>query len=738
MVLIIMLMLSKSSAFTAGLSGWINIIQNTTKNYEDGEKISAGDTLNQNFFLRLDKSITPMLSYQIHLRTNLLDSDITDADGTTTTTYQRRLEPAVDFSLRNPTYDMIVGYRRQEQWSTAHLTNESRVTSEFYYSRFGLTPEIFPSLSFYFDRQEDFDYLTDRETDRTNNTYSLNSAYELPSRDLTLRYFLNYSRSEDKTPLNITEKTISDGFNGNYNIGYSGFYWARKVNFSVGYQGNYSRSKSRQSVTQTGSVLNKRTASVGLSGQNMDRQIELNNNSSLTNDNFSASAGINLSTVTFNHIGIFILFSRSVDRLFIYVNKNVNNETQLDNLNNWEVFKSNSNQDNSWTSVTIKRVNIAAFDIPGNIYRYEIEFLTPQDALYFKAINAKTSNIPNVEVTEIEAYGTDEIEDTDMLIDVSSSFTQGVNFNTNIRPFPKLLFAFHYSLDRLDQNPLSIMDSISGVFKNILSDSIPEENENFRSLITRNYGLATTWMTYELLTTTMRFQRNENFDNVEETDNDSNTYHLSFDYIPLPTLDANLTLIKSERFNFNEKDSTHNSFLLSVGSKLHRDVNMITDAGYTQSKSFTNDITSSSYTLHGTIDAIITRKLSGNLNYGFTRASSNDTSSDSKDALVRIDYRPGRLVNISVNFNISDSDESRTTSEGFLIDWLPLPAIRLNLNYQHSDSEPGPSTSDILSGYGIWYITKFADVRLSYGYTRSEEESVIEGYNFGTNLNCRF
>ena len=85
-----------------------------------------------------------------------------------------------------------------------------------------------------------------------------------------------------------------------------------------------------------------------------------------------------------------------------------------------------------------------------------------------------------------------------------------------------------------------------------------------------------------------------------------------------------------------------------------------------------------------------------------------------------------------------DIDGDTTTSEGILIDWLPLPALRLNLNYLHSNSDTEPTMSNLISTYLIWYITKFLDLQITYSYTQEEREQVEKIYSVGANLNCRF
>jgi hypothetical protein len=580
-VFIMMILLLRSTAFTEGFSGWVSLVKNNSESFEDDEKVSETEMFNRNLYLKLNKSITPLFSYQLDLRTNLSDTGVTNSAGSTTATDRRKFEPALGLSLNNNMYDISLGLRLQEEWTSSQLKDENRETSGFFYNRFSIFPKALPSLSINIDRQKTYDYPPQRNKDLIKDTYSINSAYVLPSTDLKLRYDINYTHNVDKTPLSATEKMISDNFNTNYDLGYSGYFWGRKATYNLGYQGNYAEDRTEQ---------------------------------------FLASS-------------------------------------------------------NTQSTVT--------------------------------------------------------------------SFNQGLNINANVRPQAKLGFTFNYSLDRADQNPVSLGSSMSGVISNIFTDSISGDEDDFSSNITRNYGVTTTWLTHAFLTTTLRFQRNENFDNLKEIDTDSNTYHISFNYIPLPTLDASLSLIRSDRYSFSEKNSTNNSALLSIGSRLYRDVNMITDFGYTKSRSFISDTEVSAYSINGNLDALITRELSGTMSYGYDRTSSDSINSISKEAMATLNYQPGRFINFSGNYSISDSDGDKTISEGLLMDWLLLPAIRLNLSYNHTDSEPGPVISDTLSGYGIWYITKFADVRLSYAYTKQEETVITESHkteshNLNTNLNCRF
>jgi hypothetical protein len=746
-----------SSAFAEeGLRGWLNLNYSNTEQFEDGEKTSTSDSLSQNYYLNFGRALTPMISYQLYFRTSLSDSHSTDSEGNSTSTYQRSMEPALDISLRNPMYGLSAGYRRLEQWSTAHIWDDSRKTTEYYYLRFDVSPYELPSLSLEFDRQRNYDHLSPGQIDTTKTTYSGSSAYTYSYKDLNLSYTLFYSHNIDETPIGTISKSIYDNFNGSYNMAYNKSFWSGRVNVSAGYQGNYSWNRGEQFVAETGEVLFERTPFGGIyaRGTTLQPNVDgmLPSLGSLVDNNYNTGiTEINIGTQEFHNIGIWVSSEKFVDRLYIYVNKNVTSDINLTSTNNWKVFKSNFNQIGTWTQeIFIQSVTVSAYDTLNNIYLYEIRFSTPQNASYYKVVNMKTVNaigITDVMVTEIEAYGIDVVPQTGKVTDTSTFFTQGLNLNANVRASSNLSFSFGYFINRADQSPESLLNSIGGIFTNIFSKTETSQDEKLTSNVSKTYSASSTWVPYKLLTTTLRFSRSKAFDNKGETDVSSNTYSLSFSSSPLPTLDTTLSLNRSDSYNFEEKQTASDSYLLSIGSKLYRDLNMITDLGYTQSKSYTEDTQSSTFSIRGTLDARLTKKLYGNLTYGFSwlssdglssSSSSDGSSSSSKDGSMAITYRPGQFINLSGSFSVSDSDGDVSASEGLSMDWLPLQAIRLNLSYQHGSTDSGASTSDSISSYGIWYITKFMDVQLTYNYKHASNEEKTESHNFTGNLTCRF
>ena len=767
------MLLCCSSAMAEGLSlsGNLNYISTEEK---DVEGTSTQSAFFRNLYFTFEKPVTPLISYQLNLRTNWSDFRLTDNEDRITKSYLRAIEPAIDLFLRNPIYDFSTGYRRLEQWDTEHLQNEGRRTTEFIYSRLNITPREFPSLSLEFNRQKEFDYLSRKTLDRTDTRYYANSWYQYLYKGLTMSYNFAYAYDINETPLEDIEKTKNNNFNGLYNISYFKTFWSGKTDISANYQGNYIRDRTQFFSAKSGNVPVKRTPFGGFYALGEDPPPDTKifdivmapRNDLVNNDVIRPSTpSINLANTQYHNIDILVSSAQSVDRIRVYVNVNmgVSNFSggDLASGSNWKAYWSNTNAVGTWHEITNLSISVTRSDRSdpsNNIFLYEIVFPSPQKASFFKVINLETVNLPlitNVLVTEIEAYGT-EFFSQGKRTETNDFFNQGINLIANLRPIPKLNFSLNYFLNRSDQNPVSILNSVSGVFSNLVSDSISDEDK-LRSNILRTYGAASTWYAHRLLTTTLRLQRNEVFDNLGETDFSSNTYTLSFNSLLLPTLDTNLSFIRNDNYNFGEKETTNSSVLFSILSRLYRDVNMVTDIAYTRSKSYetetlSNTTTSNTTSIRGSLNATLTRQLYGSLAYGLSWISTDDISSTSSHAAegqTIITYRPGRFINITGNLRVLNMEDGTTTSEGILLDWLPVPALRLNLNYVHSDSdaESEPSVRDLLSAYFIWYITKFLDLQVTYSYTQEKrsstlltgpvEETETKNYTFGANLNWR-
>ncbi len=738
-----------SDVSAEGMNALLNMNYIDTIQYEDGKKTQSSDSLFQNYYLNLDRAITPLIFYHLYLRTTLINSHIVDENDIKTTKYQRAIEPALDINFRHSVYGLDAGIRRLEHWSTANLHNDSRKTTEYYYSRLNINPYKLPFLTLQYDRQRDYDYLTPRQTDITNNRYTGSSWYDLQYKGIKAAYNITYMYSENEMPTGLILKAESKNLNALYNLGYMKSFWKDFISVSTGYQGNYNRTKSNQYSIQTGVVSFERTPSSGIYGIGTELRPEVDTLGlvlTLSDNDYTAPVITSAGTINigqngnkYNNIGIELFSSeRAVDTLIIYVNKDVTTDTTLTNPVNWRIYRSDFNQPGTWIEVSLHNITTSLHDALNNIYRYELHFLEPQNSRFYKAVNIENPTINDVFVTEIEAFGTDLIPESGKITDISTFFTHGINFNTNIKPFSSLTFSLSYFLNRADQEPNSFIDSVKDAFESIFSKSFNEKNSELKSNVTRTYNASTTWLIHRILNTTVRYQRNESFDNKAETDLKTDIYSFTLNSSPLPTFNTNFSIIRSYSYSFQEKQTLSDFYLLAISSRLHRDVNMVTDIGYTKTTAYT-DVTNdnTSKYIRVIVDARLTDKWSGNMSYGYAQTSAEEASRSHDGSLI-LTYRPGRFISLSTNLKIFDSDGDKTISGGLLYDWLFLPAIRLNAQYQYVKTEPRLTTSHILSGYILWYITKFLDLQLNFNYKRDEDEIQIETYTFGGYLTCRF
>jgi hypothetical protein len=139
---------------------------------------------------------------------------------------------------------------------------------------------------------------------------------------------------------------------------------------------------------------------------------------------------------------------------------------------------------------------------------------------------------------------------------------------------------------------------------------------------------------------------------------------LSLSSSPLPALDANLSLQMTESFSFGEKQSTGYFTAASIGTKLYRDVSMTTDFGYTQTESLETDEQTSTRYINGSLSAVLTPRLSGDINYRLNWTETADESFDSQGAGLQVTYRPGRFISLTGRFSMVDQNGDLQLNEG--------------------------------------------------------------------------
>ena len=730
--------------FAAELSGQMTVDRNTQSLYVDGEKTNTTENTFTSVNITFSKPVTTFASYQLYLRARLRDTATTDAEGNTTSQTIKDLEPSLQFFLNNPVYNFRLGYQLNKKDVKTDTGSEGKRTEQLFYSYLGIKPYELPSVYLQFYKQKVDDEIGAGTGDLDSTRYTLSSYYKYNLKGLRLEYNLSYTDTKNETPEEIIFETRSKSLSGLYSVSYSTALWKDALTVFGSYKGNYSWNKNIRFSSETGEVLFERTPLGGFYAKGTVVQPDVDflsaESSLVDNDLQTGITSINLTNDRYHNIGIGVSSLDSVDKLYLYVNKDVTTDTNLSNIANWKVYKTNINAvGTSWTEVSLKSLDITLYDPLNNIYRYEFEFLTSQNASYYKIVNLDTVSpiIPNVLVTEIEAHGIEQVPTTGEITNITKTFQQEVSLHATFRIRNNLYSTLSIYTKRVDQDMPSFFGSFGKVFQNIVSDPGKDTSDDYRIEVTRSYSASVRWTPHRLLNTEVRIQRYEVVDNQEQKDYLSNSYSMSFTSSPLDTFTATLSLLRTDSFEFNEKQSTNNSVILTVNTKLYWNVNLISDIGYRKTISHVNDTETTTTFVSGTLDAKLTDKITSYLTYSIDWISTDTESYTSKGATLILNYRPGRLFNISGNFSIRNVQNDTTTSEGTSISWRPVRKIKLDISYLHSKIEPGPTTVDSYSGSGTWYITKFLDFRLTYGYNKTVDSNVKESYNVRFLLNGR-
>lgn len=750
-LLFLLLLFSPSPASAQGLGGSAELQYNTSETVTDAQK-AASDQFRQNYNLRFNKKITPILSYGLYLRTSLTDSTDTDISQITRERSQRDVEPMLELLLQNPIYSLNTGYRRLESLQEQRPEGTStKLTTGYFYSRLDIKPVDLPNLSLQYDRRSEAD--GQNTVDSLLTTYSAASSYIVAYKNINAGYNLRYSGKISETPLQVVNKNIDELLAGQYTLGYTKSFFSGRLRVSSSYRGDYTQNINEIFSTTGGTVLSRRLPLQGLydtqQGTPAQPNVDTLNTVEPALIDADVAAGIpalNIGTIQFLNAGMQVSSVQTVSRLYIYVNRDVRTDSSLTQPANWRAYKNNANS--SWqtlaTVVSIQSVSVSPVDALNNIYRYELVFSSAQSAGFYKVINLETVAVPgspgmDVFVTEIEAYGAEFIAAGSSLRRESVFFNQGLAFNAGLRALPKLELSFNYSVSRSDQGPHSILNSAGGLFQNIFSRTTSDAADPMISDVSRVYGISANWKTHPLLATVIRIQRNESFDNKETRDFASHNYSLSFSSAPLPTLDLNLLFSRSDNFSFDQKTGTNNSAQFSAGARLYRNVTMVMDTGYTQTESATTDLKTATLFLSTNLQARLTPKLSGNMVYRFNSSLSGSEAPASHEGHVSVSYRPGRLVNMSANLKMLTAGEDRTLQGAFSLDWRPLRALSLSGRFDLSSTLPEQASSFGFNSSLRWQIFRFMDAQLNYTYRVNEDPGHKTTAAFiGGRLNCSF
>ncbi|MFH1147938.1 MAG: hypothetical protein V1736_09565 [Pseudomonadota bacterium] len=730
-----------SAAWGGDVGGLADVRHSTTEQKTDGVETSDGYSTTQNYYLTTIGDLTPAMTYVINLRANHSKTSLTE-QGTTREIYRQGGEPQIEFNLNNPLYRASVGYQRTELWDGASISKTTRQTTDYEYARFDLTPREFPTLGLQWSHRENYDYTSPHHADSITDTYLANSTYTYAPFAFYYNYYL--TTKLDDVQLGDLIKQETDLQNHNGRIDYSQSIWDGKIPLAVGYQANYSRS-AVHNFSNVAQFEVERIPFRGLYAQDSlinpyPAKLRLESQSLLVdNDKVTPITSINIGDSITNvnlqrNIGLELTGTKSVKLLRIFINVPTS-ETGFSESPAFDVYSGNTVSD--WTLIERGVSPVQLGNDPSNVYYYEVSF-TATTARFFKVVltsemSDTIGDYRNIYVTEIEAVG-DETEGTD----IDERFDQGLNLSAGFRASPTLSGLLNVYLTRNDEEPESLTDSAGYLFSSLLSKSGEGGEGESKATTTRSWGPSVNWQPDSKLFTTFRFQRQDTWDTENTVDNSSNIYSVTLNSPLLDTLDATLSATHGDQYSFSEKESSNNTLLVSTMARLYDDVNMITDVNYTNSKTYATDSIGdtgsiNTISVNGSINAVVTRRLNGILNYTFAWPSAGEDTNQQTIVLV---YHPGPLLNLMASYQFADTGGGRIFQQNYTVDWLPVPVLNMNLTLQ--DLESGDTETQSVALQTRWQINRHFDLQFNYAVGRQETTRKVYTCNASLFLAARF
>jgi hypothetical protein len=746
--IILFLLLLPVNAY-ATLSSHYSLVYSQGDFYEDGEKSSTMHTLNQTYYFALERPYTPALSYRLSLSTTFQDHENV-SNGVKSERSLKSIQPALDIYLVNPFYTLNGNFRLVETQDERDGV-QTNTTSNYIYWRLDTFLGKWPSPYLEFSRSN-----TD---DTTITNYLIGTNYYYVWRQFTTNINLSFERTTTKTPGGVVESQEHTGYyNISYQTRYNKSFWKNRGNVNVSYQATFEQSQDTITFSSPGEAVLVRKALNGLHGQGTEiwpsENVTLQFMFNLVNNNKEASTGIDIGDdsgggARFHNIGVEVQATDSVDRLYIYVKPNgpmdLTGDTNLSLPANWLVYSSKDTTVTgdpvpppTWTSIPISAVNIKETDSVNNIYRYELIFNSPQGGNHFyKAVNRQNVNVtgspPNtsVFVTEIEALGTVDVSSSGEITGDSNVVVQNLVVGAGYRARPNLRLGLSYSLNRFDGNASSAFSSVSNFFSSnlIAKTGLPET-----ASIQRSYGVSAAWRPLAYLGTNFQVGRSETFDGLG-VDNSTNFYSLGFVSNPIPTVNAHLTLRRSENFSDSEKTGTDHTLIFNLDTQLYKDIHMITDYQYLKHKNENTGADTTSQTLSGNIDTRITNTLFAYINYGVSQDEDVSQTIKTKQASVNVTYRPARFFNVNSNFRVTKGDLVSSKAAAVSVNWLALPVLRVSVGYSHNSDDIADSTIDTVGGTALLNLSRRINLRVSASHSETrDDEGTTESNTITFNL----
>lgn len=672
-MIIIAMALTKPSVAYSELYGQADLSYQKDDTTTGGSSVSKS-TFTQGYTIGGTKILTNTISIRGDVRYT-----ISDVDGDR----KESAYPTVSLDYSPPSlYNFSFGYTVTE----VQPTDGVRLRTSNLNASFSIPSDDWPSLILHFNQATTHDFEDPHKIDNVSTRYGLNTGYGFVFReiDTSLHYAFTHQLTEDnvgqtkgETPThNVTAdfaRTFLDKMiKTRLSVGYS---LSTVTNTSLGAETRFEQSASGL----TGLFSINATPTVG----------GLPDNAGLADKNYQMPVtGIDLKNA-YNNIGFKLPFAQKIHRIDLYIEKD---ELGISSFNfNWDVYTSADGT--SWTKISINPVRYVPSN-PSLVPRFEFTF-SEIESKYFKVVNNSPYPGPPINVTEIDAqvYLLGKPAQT-LSYDMTRDFL-GLNITSD--PTPGLSIGYNFNYDHSRQS---------------LNNSDTRSINNGLNL---NYVFFPKYLTFSSSYSKMNSKGSQEVTGLASTstENETDSYTLSFNSTPLPTLSANLSYTYFENSINGAKTSKNNTVGTNVSMNLYRGIDVGAGASLGQTEDFNTGSRTDTLGRYTNINlrprSDLNLALNSSDSTSETDINGDKTTSTGKTLNAIVSYTPTRRIYLSANFSMEP-----VSSQDYAISWLPTRTIQTNARY-------GISQDFTSSGASLSW-TPLTRLSMLVGYNQSKSE----------------